>query len=90
VGRVVVVATAGAGGDLPPLAGAAVALRERGHEVLFVGDGTVERSLSPIGLSGQVLPPEVDLGPRLIAAVRDAMAATSGDLAAAGPSCRSG
>ncbi|HEU5224752.1 MAG TPA: nucleotide disphospho-sugar-binding domain-containing protein [Actinomycetota bacterium] len=86
--RVVVVATAGAGGDLPPLAGAAVALRDRGHEVLFVGDGTVERSLRPIGLSGQVLPPEVDLGPRLIAAVRDAMATTSGDLAAAGPVVR--
>lgn len=84
----VVVATAGAGGDLPPLAGAAVALRDRGHEVLFVGDGTVERSLRPIGLSGQVLPPEVDLGPRLIAAVRDAMATTSGDLAAAGPVVR--
>ncbi len=83
--RVVVVATAGAGGDLPPLAGAAVALRDRGHEVLFVGDETVERSLRPIGLSGQVLPPEVDLGPRLIAATRDAMTATGGDLAAAGP-----
>lgn len=80
-----IVATAGAGGDLPPLAGAAVALRERGHEVLFVGDGTVERSLRPVGLSGHILPPEVDLGPRLIAAVRDAMATTSGDLAAAGP-----
>lgn len=51
----------------------------------FVGDGTVERSLHPVGLSGQVLPPEVDLGPRLIAATRDAMTGTGGDLAAAGP-----
>ena len=83
--RVVVVATAGAGGDLPPLAGAAVALRDRGHEVLFVGDGTVDRSLRPLGLSGRVLPTEVDLGPRLIAATRDAMTATGGELTAAGP-----
>jgi len=81
----VIVATAGAGGDLPPLAGAAVVLRDRGHEVLFVGDGTVERSLRPTGLAGRVLPPELDLGPRLIAATRDAMTATGGDLAAAGP-----
>jgi UDP:flavonoid glycosyltransferase YjiC (YdhE family) len=85
VALVVVVATAGAGGDLPPLAGAAVALRDRGHEVLFVGDGTVDRSLRPLGLVGTVLPPEVDLGPALIGAIRDAMAETGGDLAAAGP-----
>jgi UDP:flavonoid glycosyltransferase YjiC (YdhE family) len=85
VARVVVVATAGAGGDLPPLARAAVALRDRGHEVRFVGDGTVDRSLRPLGVAGTVLPPEVDLGPALIGAIRDAMAETDGDLAAAGP-----
>jgi UDP:flavonoid glycosyltransferase YjiC (YdhE family) len=83
--RVVVVATAGAGGDLPPLAGAALALRDRGHDVVFVGDSTVERSLRTLGVAAEVLPPEVDLGPRLVGAIRDAMAEAQGDLAAAGP-----
>lgn len=83
--RVVVVATAGAGGDLPPLAGAAIALRDRGHDVSFVGDRSVDRLLRSLGVSGRVLPSEVDLGPRLVEAIRDAMAATGGDLAAAGP-----
>ena len=51
----------------------------------FVGDATVGWSLRPFGVPVRVLPPEVDLGPRLIAAIRIAMSETGGDLAAAGP-----
>ena len=83
--RYLVVATAGAGGDLQPLIAAALALRGRGHEVCFAGDASVQRALSGLGLEVEVLPAELDLGPRLIAAIRQAMAATDGDLAAAGP-----
>ena len=82
---VVIVATGGAGGDLPPLVATALALRDSGHEVLFLGDRSVDRSLRSLGMTGEVLPPEVDLGPRLIGAIRDAMATTGGDLAAVGP-----
>ena len=85
MGRVVMVATAGAGGDLPPLIAAALALQERGHELRFVGDATVARSLRSLGVEGQELPAEVDLGPRMVGAIRAAMEASSGDLAAAGP-----
>jgi UDP:flavonoid glycosyltransferase YjiC (YdhE family) len=85
---VLVAATAGAGGDLQPLLAAALALRERGHETLFVGDQSVERSVSQLGLEATVLPSELDLGPRLAASIRNAMAATGGDLAAAGPIVR--
>jgi UDP:flavonoid glycosyltransferase YjiC (YdhE family) len=80
-----VVATAGAGGDLQPLMAAAFALRDRGHEVAVVGDGSVERSVAPLGLQVETLPPELDLGPTLISAIREAVAATGGDAAAAGP-----
>jgi UDP:flavonoid glycosyltransferase YjiC (YdhE family) len=83
--RVVIVATAGAGGDLPPLVATALALRDRGHEVLSIGDRSVSRSLRPLEVAGHVLRPEFDLGPRLIGAIREAMATTGGDLAAAGP-----
>lgn len=81
---VLVVATAGVGGDLQPLLGAALALRGKGHETLFVGDRSVERSVGHLGVETVVLASELDLGPRLVAAIRDAMAATGGDLAAAG------
>ena len=85
MGRVVMVATAGAGGDLPPLIAAALALRKRGHDVQFIGDGSVASSLRLLGLDGQELPAEVDLGPRMIGAIREAMASSGGDMAAAGP-----
>ena len=78
-------ATAGAGGDLPPLIAAGLALRARGHELRFVGDGSVAGSLRSLDVQGRVLPPEVDLGPRMIGAIREGMAASGGDLAAAGP-----
>jgi UDP:flavonoid glycosyltransferase YjiC (YdhE family) len=87
-GGVLVVATAGAGGDLQPLVAAALALRERGHETLFVGDASVARSLGPLGIETHVLASELDLGPRLVGAIRDAMTSTRGELAAAGPIVR--
>jgi UDP:flavonoid glycosyltransferase YjiC (YdhE family) len=85
---VLAVATAGAGGDLQPLIAAALALRDRGHETSFVGDASVARSLAPLGVETEVLAPELDLGPRLVSAIRDAMTATGGDLTAAGPIVR--
>src|SRR5947209_412436 len=85
---VLVVATAGAGGDLQPLVAAALALRERGHETVFVGDASVARSLVPLGVETETLASELDLGPRLVGAVREAMTSTGGDLAAAGPIVR--
>lgn len=83
--RILVVATGGAGGDLQPLLATALALRERGHEVRFVGDGSVEHAVARVGVDVELLPDELDLGPRLVAAIREAMVATGGDLAAAGP-----
>jgi len=85
VKRFLVVATGGAGGDLQPLIAAALAIRARGHQAMFVGDRSVGRALSGLGVDAQVLPAELDLGPRLAGAIRDAMAATGGDLVAAGP-----
>jgi UDP:flavonoid glycosyltransferase YjiC (YdhE family) len=85
---VLAVATAGAGGDVQPLIAAALALRDRGHETSFVGDASVARSLAPLGVETEVLAPELDLGPRLVSAIRDAMTATGGDLTAAGPIVR--
>ncbi|TMD84407.1 MAG: UDP-N-acetylglucosamine--N-acetylmuramyl-(pentapeptide) pyrophosphoryl-undecaprenol N-acetylglucosamine transferase, partial [Chloroflexi bacterium] len=41
--RILIVATGGAGGDLPPLAAASLALRDRGHDTIFVGDAAVQR-----------------------------------------------
>ena len=87
-GRVLAVATAGAGGDLQPLLAAALALRGDGHEVFFVGDESVERALGGLDVTVEVLPGELDLGPRLVVAIREAMASTGGDLLAAGPLVR--
>ena len=83
--RFLIVATGGAGGDLPPLIAAAQALRERGHETSFIGDAAVDRTLSGLGLEVQVLPAELNLGPRLAGAVREAMTTSGGNLKAAGP-----
>lgn len=82
--RVHLVATAGAGGDLQPLLATAVALRDRGHDVSLLGDRSVERAVAGLGMKVEALPPEYDLGPALMAAVKDAMSATDGDLARAG------
>jgi UDP:flavonoid glycosyltransferase YjiC (YdhE family) len=82
---VLVVATAGAGGDLQPLVAAALALGSRGHETAFVGDASVARSLEPFGVETELLAPDLDLGPRLVGAIRATMTVTGGDLEAAGP-----
>lgn len=83
--RVLIAATAGAGGDLQPLLALAVALRDRRHEVSLVGDRSVARSVDGLGMEADTLPPEHDLGPALVAAVRDAMTESGGDATRAGP-----
>ena len=83
--RFLVVATGGAGGDLPPLIASAMGLRHRGQEISFLCDHSAERVLADLGVERQLLPEALDLGPRLVAAIREAMEATGGDLAAAGP-----
>ena len=88
MGRVLVVATAGAGGDLQPLMSSSSALRDRGHALTVLGDRSVERSSAGLQVETEVLPPELDLGPALGGAIRDAMATTDGDLVAAGPIVR--
>ncbi|HVS04677.1 MAG TPA: nucleotide disphospho-sugar-binding domain-containing protein [Candidatus Dormibacteraeota bacterium] len=85
MGEILVVATGGAGGDLPPLVAASLALRERGHEITFIGDASVQRTLLPLQVDVEVLPTEVDLGPRLASVVQEAMQASGSDLAKAGP-----
>jgi UDP:flavonoid glycosyltransferase YjiC (YdhE family) len=87
--RILFVATAGAGGDMQPLAAAALALKDRGHEVTVLGDRSVARSLAWSNVVREVLPRELDLGPALVGAIRDAMEATGGDLVAAGPMVQS-
>jgi UDP:flavonoid glycosyltransferase YjiC (YdhE family) len=80
-----IVAIGGAGGDLQPLVAGALGVRERRHRISFIGDRSVARALIALDLDVQVLPPEHDLGPRLAAAIRNAMAETGGDIVAAGP-----
>jgi UDP:flavonoid glycosyltransferase YjiC (YdhE family) len=79
-----IVAVGGAGGDLQPLVAAALAVRERRHRVSFIGDSSVGRALSDLGLDVQVQSSEHNPGPRLAGVIRDAMAATGGDIIAAG------
>jgi UDP:flavonoid glycosyltransferase YjiC (YdhE family) len=88
VATFLILATAGAGGDLQPLVSATLALRERGHHPVFLGDASVERALRGSQIEVQMLPSALDLGPRLIGAIREAMAATGGDAATAGPLVR--
>jgi UDP:flavonoid glycosyltransferase YjiC (YdhE family) len=56
----------------------------------FLGDASVGHALSPLGVSVDVLPPELDLGPRLSGAVREAMNNSRGDLVAAGLAVQKG
>jgi Glycosyltransferase family 28 C-terminal domain len=90
VNDILVVATGGAGGDLPPLIAASLALRERDREITFIGDASVQRTLAPLRVEVELLPAEVDLGPRLAGVVQGAMQATGGDLAKAGPMLQRG
>jgi UDP:flavonoid glycosyltransferase YjiC (YdhE family) len=88
--RFLIIATAGAGGDLQPLIAAALGLRARGHEISFVGDASVARALGAVDVSVEILPASLDLGPRLVGVIRSAMETTGGDARAAGPVVREG
>jgi UDP:flavonoid glycosyltransferase YjiC (YdhE family) len=79
--KILVLATAGAGGDLQPLLAVALGLRERGHELVFLGDATVAAALTGTGIETIVAAPEHDLGPRLIATIKESQGL---DLAAQG------
>lgn len=70
--KILVLATAGAGGDLQPLMAVALKLASRGCELVFFGDSSVAATVQPLGIETIVAPPEHDLGPRLIAAIREA------------------
>jgi UDP:flavonoid glycosyltransferase YjiC (YdhE family) len=69
--RILILATAGAGGDMQPLVAAVLGLRQRGHELSFLGDATVANEIEPLGFETVILPPEHDLCPQIVAAVRD-------------------
>ncbi len=69
--KILVLATAGAGGDLQPLVAAALGLRQRGHALSFLGDGAISAQVRRLGFDTAILPPEHDLGPQIIASVRD-------------------
>lgn len=86
--RALVVAAGGAGGDLRPLVAAALAVQWRGHDLVLAGDASVRQTVDPIRLEVVVFPPQLSLGPRLIGAIREAMASSGGDLAAAVPLVR--
>src|SRR5438132_5934581 len=88
--EILVVATGGAGGDLPPLVAASLALRERGFKTTFIGDASVQRTLAPLQVDVELLPAELDLGPRVARVVQDAMQVTGGYLAKAGPMVQRG
>ena len=88
--EILVVASGGAGGDLPPLVAASLALRDRGHKTTFIGDASVQRTLAPLRVEVEVLPKEFDLGPRMGGVIQEAMKAAGGDLAKAGPMIQRG
>jgi UDP:flavonoid glycosyltransferase YjiC (YdhE family) len=56
--RILVVATTGAGGDFQPLAAAALALRDRGHELVVLGDLSVQRNAAAPGVTTELIPPD--------------------------------
>lgn len=82
--QVVIGAIGGAGGDLQPLVAAALGVCDRAHQIALVGDRFVGRALSRLGVDVQVLPSEFNRGPRLAGAIRNAIAATGGEIVAAG------
>src|SRR5437764_13193660 len=84
--RYLVVATAGAGGDLQPLVAAALALKDQGHELVFLGEDAVARLVGPLGIDARTLPREAALGPRLANLVRAATAAAGGSARLCDPS----
>ncbi len=60
--RAVVLATAGAGGDLQPLMAASLGMMRRGHHLAFLGDGAVEQAVTPLGITCSPIPAELDMG----------------------------
>jgi len=69
--KILVLATAGAGGDLQPLMAVALGLRERGHTPGFFGDASVAAAVQGLAIDTDVSVPEHDLGPRLIATIKE-------------------
>jgi len=67
---ILVLATAGAGGDLQPLITAALALRKRQNRLVLLGDASVTAAVRGLGFETAVAPPESDLGPRLVATIK--------------------
>jgi UDP:flavonoid glycosyltransferase YjiC (YdhE family) len=65
--KILILATAGAGGDLHPLLAVAFGLRQRGHHLVIFGDTTVAAAVRGMGLEMIEAAPEHDLGPRLVA-----------------------
>ncbi len=59
--KIIVLATAGAGGDLQPLLAVAFGLRERGHHLVFFGDTTVAAALRGMGIETLGASPEHEL-----------------------------
>jgi UDP:flavonoid glycosyltransferase YjiC (YdhE family) len=72
--RILVLATAGAGGDLQPLLTVTHKLAHRGYALVFCGDSLVAAAVHALGIEPVITPPEHDLGPRLSAAIQDALA----------------
>lgn len=63
----------------------ATELAIRGNDVAVVGDAQVAKLAAGLGYPTIALPARLDLGPRLVDAIRHAMSAAEGDHAAAGP-----
>lgn len=72
--KILILATAGAGGDLQPLLAAAFGLRARGHPVHLVGDASVAKAVQGLGIDTSVTASELDLGPRLSGTLRESLA----------------
>src|SRR5437588_8574112 len=60
--RALIIAIAGAGGDLPPLMAVAGGLKQRGHEVRFLGDRPVADAVAALGAECTLLSSDLSLG----------------------------
>src|SRR5262245_1768900 len=59
--RVLVIGSSGGGGDWPPLAAAASALLDHGHDVAYFGDDALAEAVRGTNLSIEAIPPGRDL-----------------------------
>ncbi len=59
---------------MQPLVAVALGLRERGYTLSCLGDTSVAAAMQSLGFETVILPDEHDLGPVIIAAVRDSLA----------------